>query len=507
MVTNSTGLQPDQEADGERNLSLAPLPSDVVEALSLVSLRCVECSALYPAIEAGRSPRYRCDCGGVLDVEMIFRFPGQYSQEAWGLGTSHGRPRTDGLSHDNVPTIGAHLRQLFDERATNPPIWPISTDKLLLDCSGVWRYRELILPAPERYVVTRPEGNTGLYPVGVENCSSGRAGHRQIGAFAGLEQFFLKHEGENPSGSFKDRGMTVGTTMALMLGAKAVACASTGNTSASLASYAAQAGMRGIVFLPAGSVAGGKLAQSLAYGAQIVQIEGDFDDAMRLVEQVCNEQGIYLLNSLNPFRVEGQKAIGFEILQQLDWQAPDWLILPAGNLGNTSAIGKAFRQAYELSLIGHLPRIASIQAAGANPFYRSFKQGFAQRESLHAETVATAIKIGDPVSYTRARRVIEESEGVVEEVSDAEILEAKAVIDRAGIGCEPASAATLAGVRKLVARGVIKRDECVVGVLTGNLLKDSKTGIPQEVGGSVVAATLDAVRNALTKSGPSSRGR
>jgi threonine synthase len=183
------------------------------------------------------------------------------------------------------------------------------------------------------------------------------------------------------------------------------------------------------------------------------------------------------------------------------------LILPAGNLGNTSAIGKAFRQAYELSLISHLPRIASIQAAGANPFYRSFKQGFAQRESVHAETVATAIKIGDPVSYTRARRVIEESDGVVEEVSDAEILEAKAIIDRAGIGCEPASAATLAGVRKLVARGVIKRDERVVGILTGNLLKDSKTGIPQEVGGNVVAATLDAVRNALANLGTSSRSR
>jgi threonine synthase len=305
----------------------------------------------------------------------------------------------------------------------------------------------------------------------------------------------LKHEGENPTGSFKDRGMTVGVTMAHLLGAKAVACASTGNTSASLASYAAQAGIPAMVFLPAGKVAGGKLAQSLAYGARTIQIEGDFDDAMRLIEQVCNELGIYLLNSLNPFRVEGQKAIGFEILQQLDWQAPDWLVLPAGNLGNTSAIGKAFRQAYELSLISHMPRIASIQAAGANPFYRSFRQGFAHRESVLAETIATAIKIGNPVSYTRARRVIEESDGLVEEVSDAEILEAKQVIDRAGIGCEPASAAALAGIRKLVARGIIKHDEQVVGVLTGNLLKDSQTGIPQEVTGRAVAATLDAVRS------------
>jgi len=292
--------------------------------------------------------------------------------------------------------------------------------------------------------------------------------------------------------------MTVGVTMARMLGSTAVACASTGNTSAALASYAAQVGMRAIVFLPAGNVAGGKLAQSLAYGAETIQIAGDFDDAMRLVEQVCDELGIYLLNSLNPFRVEGQKAIGFELLQQLDWQAPDWLVLPAGNLGNTSAIGKAFRQAYELSLISHMPRFASIQAEGANPFYRSFKQGFATRESMQAETVATAIKIGNPVSFSRARRVIEESDGIVESVSDAEILAAKTVIDRAGIGCEPASAATLAGIRKLVAQGVIHRDEHVVGVLTGTLLKDSKTGIPQEASGVVIKPTLDAVRRVLS---------
>ncbi len=497
MAINSTGLQPGQGSGEENNRSHTLLSSDVVAALSAVSLRCVECSALYPALEAGQRaslPRYRCTCGGVLDVEMKLRLPHQRSPVAREGGDVF-------LDFDagtgGAPAAGAEWRQLFDERATTPPIWSISTDKLLLDCSGVWRYRELILPAPEAYIISRPEGNTGLYPVGIENCGSGRSGHRQIGLYAGLERFFLKHEGENPTGSFKDRGMTVGVTMANMLGAKAVACASTGNTSASLASYAAQAGMRGIVFLPAGNVSGGKLAQSLAYGAQTIQIEGDFDDAMRLVEQVCNELGIYLLNSLNPFRVEGQKAIGFEILQQLDWQAPDWLVLPAGNLGNTSAIGKAFRQAYQLSLISHMPRIASIQAAGANPFYRSFKQNFASRESVQADTIATAIKIGNPVSYTRARRVIEESDGIVESVTDDEILAAKAVIDRAGIGCEPASAATLAGVRKLVAQGIIKRDEHVVGVLTGNLLKDSKTGIPQETSGIVVQSTIDAVRRVL----------
>jgi threonine synthase len=453
--------------------------------LSATSLRCVECSALYPMVEAEHAggalteqsqrsalhivpPRYRCDCGGVLDVEA-----------------------------STASLDGIAWRQLFDERASRPPTWPLSPGLGLLDYSGVWRYRELILPAPDDYIVSRPEGNTGLYPVGKENCGSSRIGHRQIGLYAGLEEFYLKHEGENPTGSFKDRGMTVGVTMARLLGAKAVACASTGNTSAALASYAAQAGLRSIVFLPAGNVAGGKLAQSLAYGATTIQVKGDFDAAMQLVEQVCNELGIYLLNSLNPFRIEGQKAIGFEILQQLGWLAPDWLVLPAGNLGNTSAIGKAFRQAYQRSLIGHMPRIAAIQAAGANPFYRSFMQGWTTREAVQAQTVATAIKIGSPVSYTRARRIIEESDGIVEEVSDDEILAAKAVIDRAGIGCEPASAATLAGARKLVERGVIKRSERVVGVLTGTLLKDSKTGIPQEAGDIVVEPTIDAVRRVL----------
>ncbi len=453
------------------------LSSQAAGALHTVSLRCVECAALYPAIENCALPRYRCDCGGVLDVEMDIAQPVE----------------TSGISQPH----GAQWRQLFDERASTPPIWSISDERMLLDQSGVWRYRELILPAPEEEIVSRPEGNTSLYPVGMENCGSGRPGHRRIGLYAGLEQLFLKHEGENPTGSFKDRGMTVGVTMARIIGAQAVACASTGNTSASLAAYAAQAGMRAIVFLPAGNVAAGKLAQSLAYGATTIQINGDFDAAMKLVEQVCGELGIYLLNSLNPFRIEGQKGIGFEIMQQLDWQTPDWIVLPAGNLGNISAIGKAFRQACDLSLIGHMPRFAAIQAAGANPFYRSFKQRFARREQVHAQTIATAIKIGNPVSYTRARRVIEESNGVVEEVTDEEILAAKTVIDRAGIGCEPASATTLAGIRKLVAQGTIKRDERVVGILTGNLLKDNQTGIPQMSQQALVEANITAVRKAL----------
>lgn len=472
MGTNFADLQPDQS-----NSTSMSLPATV-------SLRCVECATLYPAVE--NQPRYRCDCGGILDVEMIPRPALREAFEALAAPES-----------EFTPLSGAHWRQLFDQRASLPLTWLAGTGTAALDASGVWRYRELILPVPEPYIVSRPEGNTGLYPVGIENCGDDRPGHRQIGYYAGLDQLFLKHEGENPTGSFKDRGMTAGVSMAHLLGARAVACASTGNTSASLASYAAQLGLPCIVFLPAAHVASGKLAQSLAYGATTVQIEGDFDAAMRLVEQVCNELGIYLLNSLNPYRIEGQKAIGFELLQQLDWQAPDWLVLPAGNLGNTSAIGKAFRQAHQMGLISHLPRIAAIQAAGANPFYRSFINGFKRREQVQAQTIATAIKIGNPVSYTRARRVIEESNGVVDEVTDDEILAAKSVIDRSGIGCEPASAATLAGARKLVERGVIKRDERVAGILTGNLLKDSHTGIPQPEHGGTIEASIEAVRKIL----------
>ncbi len=479
MGTNFAGLQPGQ-SDSEA----------LSQAFTSVSLRCVECATLYPAIEA--QPRYRCACGGVLDVETVFQHP--WPQE---MSLQQGYDALASSGNDRMPVAGAGWRQLFDERAARPPIWPVGGGSLLLDHSGVWRYRELILPLPPSLIVSRPEGNTGLYPVGIENCGDNRAGHQSIGQFAGIERLFLKHEGENPSGSFKDRGMTVGVSMAKASGARAVACASTGNTSASLASYAAQVGLPCFVFLPAGNVAAGKLAQTLAYGATTIAIDGDFDDAMRLVEQACNELGVYLLNSLNPYRIEGQKAIGFELLQQLDWQAPDWLVLPAGNLGNTSAIGKAFLQAYQLGLIGHLPRIASIQASGANPFYRSYLNAFASHEQVQARTVATAIKIGDPVSYTRARRVIEQTNGVVEQVSDEEILAAKSVIDRAGIGCEPASAATLAGLRKLVERGIIKRNERVVGILTGHFLKDSVTGIPQQSQDATLAANIDAVRKLL----------
>jgi threonine synthase len=331
-------------------------------------------------------------------------------------------------------------RNSFDDR---------STSRAPIDRSGVWRFREGVLNT--EHVITHPEGGTRLYE---------RHG------------LLYKHEGENPTGSFKDRGMTVAVTQAVRVKARAVACASTGNTSASLAAYAAQAGLPAIVFVPAGKVASGKLAQTLAYGAKVLQIRGDFDDAMRLVREACTRLGIYLVNSINPFRIEGQKTIIWEILQDLAWDAPDWIVVPAGNLGNTSAFGKALREAFAHGWIDRMPRLASIQAHGANPFFRSFGEAFATRHRIAAETIASAIRIGDPVSHDKAVAAIRDTNGVVEEVTDDEIMAAKRTIDGMGIGCEPASAATLAGVRKLREAGVMREGETTVCVLTGNILKD-----------------------------------
>jgi threonine synthase len=290
--------------------------------------------------------------------------------------------------------------------------------------------------------------------------------------WVGLDNLLLKHEGYNPTGSFKDRGMTVGVTQAKRIGAAAVACASTGNTSASLAAYAAQAGLPALVLVPQEGVATGKLAQSLAYGAKTLLVRGDFDDCLSLIEQASEQLNVYLLNSINPFRIEGQKTIVLELLQQLAWEPPDWIVLPAGNLGNTAAFGKALREARDWKLISRMPRLAAVQAEGAAPFARSFEEGFARKHQVKAETVATAIKIGNPASYDRAVRAMTETKGVVLAVTDAELLEAKAAIDASGIGCEPASAVTLAGLRRLVGTGEVKSSDRVVAVLTGHILKD-----------------------------------
>jgi threonine synthase len=332
-----------------------------------------------------------------------------------------------------------------------------------LDRSGVWRFREL-LPFVEdtSRVITLTEGNTPLYEA------------PRSASYAGLDAIRFKHQGMNPTGSFKDNGMTTGVTQAAALGAKAVACASTGNTSASMAAYAARAGMSAFVFIPAGEVAYGKLSQSLEYGAKVVEIEGNFDDAMRLVRELAGETDMYLLNSINPFRLEGQKTIIIEMIEQCDWQPPDWIVLPGGNLGNTSAFGKALHELKQLGFIDRAPRLAVIQAEGAAPFYELFTSNDKSRliPVRRPATLATAIRIGDPVSWKKALRSLDWTNGVVERVSEQEIADAKAIIGRDGIGCEPASAATLAGVKRLIESHVIDPTSNVIGVLTGNLLKD-----------------------------------
>jgi threonine synthase len=329
------------------------------------------------------------------------------------------------------------------------------------ESSGVWRYRELVLPSATAHeIVSHPEGNTPLLE------------RDAVSRWSLASSLLLKHEGHNPTGSFKDRGMTVAMTQARRVGARAVACASTGNTSASLASYAAHAALRALVFVPEGQVALGKLTQTLAYGATTLIVRGDFDRCLALARESATELGVYLVNSINPFRIEGQKTIGLELLQQLGWRAPDWIVLPAGNLGNTAAIGKAMLEAHAIGLIDRVPRIAAVQATGAAPFARAFADGFREHLTVRAETVATAIRIGAPASWDRAVRVIRETNGAVIAVSDEEILEAKAVIDAAGVGCEPASAASVAGVRRLVNEGAISRDARIVAILTGHVLKD-----------------------------------
>src|SRR5579872_6614805 len=366
-------------------------------------------------------------------------------------------PRCGGLLeavYDPPEQSALMLKRVWRERrVSNAP----------LDQSGVWRYREFI-PFLSSYncVVTLREGNTPLLEA------------KQAAEYGGLDRLVFKHQGFNPTGSFKDNGMTCGTAQALRLGMTRVACVSTGNTSASMAAYASAAGLQPIIFIPHGNISYGKLAQALEYGAQTLQVEANFDQILALVRQLAERLGIYLLNSINPFRIEGQKTIMTELMDQRDWRVPDWIVLPGGNLGNTSAFGKGLREMHELGLIDRLPRLAVIQAEGAAPFHDLMARG--KRAKLnaveHPETLATAIKIGDPVSWPKARHEVNTSQGVVEKVSEQEIADAKAIIGRCGIGCEPASAATLAGIRKLAAAGIIAHDADVVAVLTGNVLKD-----------------------------------
>ncbi len=329
------------------------------------------------------------------------------------------------------------------------------------DRSGVWRFREFLpdVYAPEN-IVTLQEGNVPVLP-----------GSRSAG-FGGLKTVHFKHLGWNPTGCFKDLGMTVGMTEAKHVGAKVVACASTGNTAASLAAYAARAGITARVYLPKGAVSLAKLAQSLEHGAEVVEIDGNFDNA--LAELLATASGeLYFLNSISPFRVEGQKTVIFELLDQLDWRPPDFIVLPGGNLGNTAAFGKALEELKAAGLIEQVPRLVVVQAAGANPLARMWREGRSEIEPLeNPTTAATAIRIGAPRSWKKAIRALRFTNGLALDVTDAEIAEAKSVIGRDGIGCEPASATTLAGIRKLVADGVMNKDASVVAILTGHLLKD-----------------------------------
>ena len=394
-------------------------------------LRCLNCRSEYSA----SAQIYLCpNCEGLLDVVY----------------------ETDQFR-------GEELTDLWDRRRASPQA---------IDQSGVWRFRELLPEAGESEVVTMIEGNTQMLAA------------PRSAEYAGMNRLVFKHLGMNPTGSFKDLGMTTGITQARRMGAESVACASTGNTSASMAAYAARAGMRAFVFIPSGQISLGKLSQALDYGAVALQITGDFDDAMRLVREVANSSTLYLLNSVNPFRLEGQKTIAFEMLQQRKWRLPDRVVVPGGNLGNSSAIAKGFHELLECGVIGKMPKLTVVQAEGANPFYRLWLEYCDRKRAgqgtddlklapvAGALTLATAIKIGSPVSWPKAMRGLEWSDGEVECVSEQEIADAKAIIGRDGIGCEPASAVTLAGIKKMVAAGTIDPDEEIIAILTGHVLKD-----------------------------------
>ena len=364
-----------------------------------------------------------------------------------------------------------------------------------LDFSGVWRFRELMpFYDHEDEIVTIGEGRTTLQQADL------------LAARLGMKSgsLLLQYEGLNPSGSFKDNGMTAAFTHAKMVGAKRVACASTGNTSASLAMFASLAQLQGIVFIGTGKIAMGKLSQALDYGALTLQIQGDFDACLRRIRQIAvdrPEHGIYLMNSVNPFRLEGQKSIMYRILEARDWQCPDWIVVPGGNLGNCSAFGKAFEELRELGLIKKIPRLAVINAAGANTLYELYtkiglrwqngaydttipQKFFAMMDenNVHAHTVASAIEISRPVNLPKALRALDVMNGVVRQVDDQEILEHRAMVARWGFGCEPASAASVAGLAKLLAEKVIAPDETVVCILTGHELKDPNVTVKYHTG-------------------------
>jgi threonine synthase len=420
-----------------------------VEAVS--RLRCISCGNTPDSAALD----FRCTtCGDLLE----FFFPG------W-------TPNAPNLD----PTA---LKSLWLNRRT-------SSDPL--DQSGVWRFRELLPHIPKEHAITLREGNTPLYRL--PRCA--RA--------VGVENLQAKHQGMNPTASFKDTGMTFAASSAHQGNFKWVACASTGNTSASMAAYAARGNMRSLVLIPEGKISWGKLSQSLDYGALTCQLRTDFDGCMRILNELVRQKPIYLLNSVNPYRIEGQKTAAIELLEQLGWEPPDHIIVPGGNLGNSSAIGKALLEMHELKLISRLPKVSIIQAEGANPFYRSVREfGGKKLEPMTADTLASAIRIGNPASWKKALRVLQATGGEVEQVSEVEIAAAKAEIGADGIGCEPASAVTLAGLKKLRRSGFVMPEESVVLILTGHLLKDPDFTIKFHRG-ELFAETPQEIEAAQTK--------
>lgn len=400
-------------------------------------LRCFICKKEFDLFDL----RIKCDCGGPL--EIFIKEDGDFS----------------------------FLKDIWEKRLGS---------KKKIDQSGVWRYRELIFDFDEKEVITFPEGKTNLY---------------ELNGFYNLKKIYLKHEGENPTGSFKDRGMTVGVSIGKKLGFETFICASTGNTSSSMAAYSSLSKSKSIVFIPKGKVSLGKLSQAMSYGAKIFEIDGDFDDAMKFVRDISSKYKIYLLNSLNPYRLEGQKTIIIDSFFFLNWEIPDWIIVPGGNLGNTSSFGKALFELHKFKIIDKIPRIALIQAENASPFYQYFKSGFKNFSPQKAETVATAIRIGNPVNIEKAKFSIEFTKGIVDIVSDEEILKAKIELDFLGFGCEPSSAATLAGLKKLIQNGVIKKGEVPLLILTGNILKDPNIVIEMSERFEEIKKRIILVRN------------
>ena len=425
---------------------------------TIARLRCIACGATPDS--AGQN--FRCGaCGDLLE----FFFPG------W--------------TPDSPVFEPAALKALWLQRRTS---------RDALDQSGVWRFRELLphIPNPEEHAITLREGNTPLYRL--PRCA--RA--------AGVENLQAKHQGMNPTASFKDTGMTFAASSAHQGKFRWVACASTGNTSASMAAYAARGNMHSLVLIPEGKISWGKLSQSLDYGALTCQLRTDFDGCVRILNDLVRQKPVCLLNSVNPYRIEGQKTAAIELLEQLAWEPPDHIIVPGGNLGNSSAIGKALLEMRELKLISRLPKLSIIQAQGANPFYRSVREfGGKKLDPMTADTLATAIRIGNPASWKKALRVLQATGGEVEQVTEVEIAVAKAEIGADGIGCEPASAVTLAGLKKLRRSGFVKAGESVVLILTGHALKDPDFTINFHRGdlfaGASVTGTADETEAAQAK--------